>query len=398
MIVYRFTLLLIAILSVASGQATPLYCSDVQSPASGSHNTDLSQVTALQYCIIDNCTIMRIDTGQQLDIVYTTESLLIVTPIDGHTSTVIAKIDGEVSCIKYQHTSLMKDAIMGTLLGLLVLLLMMMSTYTLMVHLALKELHTLFGKLIIFYNISVLSMCGSGVALFIMHNHIVVNSQMICHTTIVIGLLTYVWVEVSATNISTHLAYVMYRCFNLKEKISDKRSKFLFQCYSAYAFITLVLIFFLVIAYDWRTGNAKYTLLPNGHCNFIDIHSYKTVYLSDAFAAINKLVQITMFIAYLVYFYKSKVSINNPQIFARYSRELFNIAIAMGATVGLSTFIWIFTAFDASYSEIIEITGNISFFVQQVVIMISFLSIKKMTNCRAYFVRQKSDLNTHALT
>ena len=86
MMAYLCSLLLIAILIVAGG-ATPLYCSDVQSPAGGSgHNTDLSQVTTLQYCIIDNCTIMRIDTGQQLDIVYTTESLLIVTPKDGHTS------------------------------------------------------------------------------------------------------------------------------------------------------------------------------------------------------------------------------------------------------------------------------------------------------------------------
>ena len=57
------SLLLIAILTVANG-ATPLYCSDVQSPADGSgHNTDPSQVTTLQYCIIDNCIIMRIDTG-----------------------------------------------------------------------------------------------------------------------------------------------------------------------------------------------------------------------------------------------------------------------------------------------------------------------------------------------
>ena len=61
------------------------------------HNTDLLQVTTLQYCIIDNCTIISIDTGQQLDIVYTTESLLIVTPKGGHTSVVIAKIDDELS-------------------------------------------------------------------------------------------------------------------------------------------------------------------------------------------------------------------------------------------------------------------------------------------------------------
>ena len=75
MMAYPCSLLFIAILIVASGP-TPLYCSDVQSPADGSgHNTDLSQVTALQYCIIDNYTIMRIDTGQQLDIIYTTESI-----------------------------------------------------------------------------------------------------------------------------------------------------------------------------------------------------------------------------------------------------------------------------------------------------------------------------------
>ena len=102
---YLCRLLLIAILAVASG-TTPLCRSDVQSPASGdSHNTDLSQVTILQYCIIDNCTIMRIDTGQQLDIVYTTESLPIVTPKDGRTSMVITKIDDELPCLGYHNTS-----------------------------------------------------------------------------------------------------------------------------------------------------------------------------------------------------------------------------------------------------------------------------------------------------
>ena len=101
------TLLLItAVLTVTSG-VTPLYCSNVQSPASGSHNTaDLSQVTTLQYCIIDNCTIMRTDTGQQLDIIYTTESLLVVTPIDDHTSMVVTKIaDDKLPCLDYVSQS-----------------------------------------------------------------------------------------------------------------------------------------------------------------------------------------------------------------------------------------------------------------------------------------------------
>jgi len=88
-----------------ASEATLLYCSDLQSPASGSHITDLPQVTTLQYCIINNCTIIRIDIGQQLDIFYTTENLLIVTLVGVHTSMVIGKIDDEMPCLKYHNTT-----------------------------------------------------------------------------------------------------------------------------------------------------------------------------------------------------------------------------------------------------------------------------------------------------
>ena len=38
---------------------------------------DHQQVTILQYCLVDNCTIMREDNGEILDI---TNSLLVPTP------------------------------------------------------------------------------------------------------------------------------------------------------------------------------------------------------------------------------------------------------------------------------------------------------------------------------
>ena len=62
-------------------------CSDQQLPASG--DDDLQQVTTLQCCLVDNCTIMMIDTGEELDIVYPTNGLIVTTPIDGHTSMMI---------------------------------------------------------------------------------------------------------------------------------------------------------------------------------------------------------------------------------------------------------------------------------------------------------------------
>jgi len=46
---------------------------------------------------------MRIDSAQQLDIVYTTENLLVVTPVGAHTSVVIGRIDDELPCLKYHN-------------------------------------------------------------------------------------------------------------------------------------------------------------------------------------------------------------------------------------------------------------------------------------------------------
>ena len=389
----------ITILSVASGQVTPLYCSDVQSPASGSHNTDLSPVTTLQYCIVDNCTIMRIDTGQQLDIVYTTESLLIITPIDGYTSTVISKIDDELSCFSKDDSKADDNMADGNWIGRfigslsLVLLITMASGYVIIAHLLFKELRTLFGKLLILYNLCVISTMSTIIAMLLMHYWIAVNSQIVCHIAMIIFMIMSTGMELFAANILTHLAYIMYRCYNLKSEISNRNSIFLFRCYNAYAFITLILFFFLTIAYDWRTGNAKYTLLSNGHCNFIDQHSYKSLFLSNIFIIINKSIQIAMFLAYLVYYYKLKAYIRNAQIPMQHNQELFRIAITMGATIGLSHFIWFLLMFDPhpQHSAIISISGTVCLLVQQGVIMASFACTEKMSDlCKTNFSRERN--------
>ena len=76
--------------------------------------------------------------------------------------------------------------------------------------------------------------------------------------------------SVITTNILYHSAYIMYRCYHMKSAMSKKRSEYLFRCYTAYAGFTLILLFFVTIAYDWRTGMDKYTILANGHCSFVD--------------------------------------------------------------------------------------------------------------------------------
>ena len=179
----------------------------------------------------------------------------------------------------------------------------------------------------------------------------------------------------------------MYRCYHLKSEISKKRSQFLFRCFTAYAAFTLILLFFVTIAYDWRTGNGKYTILTTGHCVLLDDPSYNTIFITSFVAAINKLLQIIMFSAYLVYFYKFNKNIVGPaQVSLQYNRTLFRIAIAMGGTIGLTYFISVFVLLFPEHSDITFIIGGISLFIQQTVILASLMCTKKMlTLCKAYF-------------
>ena len=254
---------------------------------------------------------------------------------------------------------------------------MMASGYVLIIHLLFKELRTLFGMLLIFYSFVVAAQCIAVIALLLTHYLITANLQIICHTIMMIYAIANIGTEAFATDVLIHLAYIMYRCHKLKSKISTKKSHYLFKWYATYVFGTLLLFAFLTISYDLITGNGKYLFLPNGRCSFFP-RSYKTAFIADAFFLINKAIQSTMFIAYLVYFYKLTQSFNNTETSPQYNLALSRIAIGMGATIDLSYFVWMVPT-DQEYSYITSISGALLLFIQQCIIMTSYLCTKKMS-------------------
>ena len=82
----------------AMTQATQYDCNNSNYYMAEAATKSMDDHQRLQYCLIDNCTIMRIDTGQQLDIAYTTQSHLVVTPADGQTSMLISKNKSRQLC------------------------------------------------------------------------------------------------------------------------------------------------------------------------------------------------------------------------------------------------------------------------------------------------------------
>jgi len=93
---------------------------------------------------------MMIDTGEELDVVYTTDSLVVATPIDGHTSIMISKLKDELPCNVPTNEDEDRTAILIVYMVVTTLVLAK-SVYVVVVHLMFKQLRNLMGKLLLLY-------------------------------------------------------------------------------------------------------------------------------------------------------------------------------------------------------------------------------------------------------
>ena len=356
------SIILLLLLLISTGSEAEATCSDQQSTGGSTEGmANVQQVTKLQYCLVDDCTIMKIDTGEKLDIVYTTDSLLIITSAGNHTSMMISKNDSPPPCLPMDTNHNDDLAPFLGQMGLLMLL-MIISGSVLITHLLSKELQNLFGKLLILYNLALCLMLVGLVTLSITHFQIKPNSQKFCRLVFFFFMQGDMSSEGLATCILAYLAYITYLGYNLRRLDSDD-SKWFYRHCRLYTIGILALFDFFILSYDLATGNGKHTILPNGHCTFIGL-DYDTMKIDQVNVTFNKMAQIVLFAIYLFYFYKlnkDRTDVSVPH--KKLSRSLLKIAIAMGATVGISQFVWLLDFFVKDTNYIIGIVGGFALLV-----------------------------------
>ena len=366
------TLLFIVTLTAVS-EVTSFRCSNQQLPASG--DDDLQQVATLQYCLIDNCTIMMIDTGERLDIAYTTDSLIVTTPTSDHTSQEIAKLDNEIHCYATAADGLHYHFTLSMVTNLLVALI---SGYVVALHLMLKKLRNLFGKVLMLYSFTVLCSQLTSFVWFMLHVKIAVNSQFACHTITVVLNVVFMCTALSATCVLILLAHFMYRSHKLQQEMSERGSKQVFIRCAIYVVGTALLVFFLTICYDVVTDSGRYTIQQDGYCVIPVDGTYKSIVLTIIIVLINKIVHVVAFIFYLYYTYKLKQDNVKQELL----RKLHRTAIAMGSTIGLSAFILILDViFTLQVPELFIGVG----LVEQLAIAVILTEKKTRLLCREYF-------------
>ena len=181
-----YSALFLLLIFTAASEAEAQECSS-QPPDDGSGIPDLQQVTTLPFCFIDECTIMRTDNGQELDIVYTSDSILVVSTTGNQTSMLNIKNEDQPAC-----ESTVPDSRTAEFVGLVVagISIALVSEYIFLVHMLYEELRNMFGKLLMLYNGALCFQCIVAVTLMITHFRIPTNSQFICQS---IFFFLYAW-------------------------------------------------------------------------------------------------------------------------------------------------------------------------------------------------------------
>jgi len=130
---------------------------------------------------------------------------------------------------------------------------------------------------------------------------------------------------------------------------------------------------FLIVVYDLKTGNGRYTIQPSGYCTVPNPEAYNTWHILSTNAVINKGTQTITFIIYIYYFYK--LSILNGITNRYHNKYLILIVMTMGASI-------------INYQVAGSIIGTIFLIIQQCVIMISFTCTPKTRwLCKELFSR-----------
>ena len=295
---------------------------------------DAPQVIRLQYCIVDNSTILRFDTGEQLNIVYTKYSTLVVMMKGSQTTIEVPRLHDELVC---SMDDLPDDIVVAIpiyiYMSVWTTLVLAITGYNIIIHLLYKRLRNPIGKLLMLYSIFLAVSCVSFFMTLTFIFKFPININYLCNTFKLVFVATDIGYEATATCILMHSMYYLQRSYKMLQ-IDPKETKVLLRRYFCYIIGTVAISLLAIVTYDVGTAEGRHF----GYCSKHDPLYYAMVTLMYIISTINSLIQITLFIIFLYYWYKMRNSRGTADY--QINKKIFRIAVAMGATISIANFIF----------------------------------------------------------
>ena len=332
-----------------------------------------------QYCIVDNSTILRLDTGEQLDIVYTSNNTLLVILNHSQTVLVLPRLYNDKLGCGIDDLSgdfvLPNSAYVSILVWSLVAL--SVSGRNIVIHVFYKKLNNPMGKLLMWYSIFLIL---RSICFFIMitlqfklssdfHNVHVCHFAKLAFITVSIGY------EAIATCILMHTAHSL-RQTDKMQPVDPSKYKIFIRCYFWYVTCTVVISMFIILTYDLGMTKRGYSR----YCDRDDPIYQNMIIVKQTIFLINKVAQIALFIIYLYYWRKLR------SFALQTDKKLFDIAIGMGATISISEFAYILSRIivlaTGNLSALLEVVGSVMLILQHCIITGLLKRLRKACSCK----------------
>ena len=338
---------------------------------------DAPEVIRLQYCIVDNSTILRLDTGEQLNIVYTKDSTLVVTMKGFQTAIEVPRLHDELVC---SMDNLPDDIVVPIpiyiYMSVWTTLVLAITGYNIIIHLLYKRLRNPIGKLLMLYSIFLAVSCVSFFMILTFIFMFPINLNYLCNTFKLVFVATDIGYEATATCILVHSMYYLRRSYKMLQ-IDPEETKVLLRRYFCYIIGTVAISLLAIVTYDVGTAEGRHF----GYCSKHDSLYHAMLTLMYTISTINSLIQIALFIVFLYYWYKMRNSRGTADY--QINKRIFRIAVAMGATISIANFFFFINWINArgngnNLSDLAETIGSVMLLLQHFIIVGSLRRVKQM--------------------
>ena len=335
---------------------------------SGSGVDAVEEMVTLQYCIINNSTILRLDTGEYLEVVYKRDSALVVTLNDLQTTMTVSRLNNEPVCsMDNSPTNIVIPTFLYVFMSVWLAIMLSVTGYNIAIHLLFKELRTSLGKLLMLYSFF---LAGQSISFFMITTlmyKFLIRLHYICYIIKMVFIATDIGYDATATCVLAHCAYHLWQSYKMIPA-NPSMEKVLSRRYFGYIFGTVVTSMCVILAYDFGINKQNFDV----SCDQDDPTFDALVKIMFTVSSINRLIQIAFFIIYLYCWNKLKISqdVTGYQM----NPKLFRIAIAMGVTITFAKLIfmlnWVIVqTTDINFSALVETIGSQILLIQHCIIV-----------------------------
>ena len=316
-----------------------------------------------QYCIVDECTIRINDSNVLLNIINNTGDWIMAT----NTTNLFTAPNNGTNCTPHQDVA---TAVYFISIIVIHCVSLILSLANIILHLIVKELRTVSGKLIIALCVLIafISLITIVLGVFqLLHLADTGNCNGFKYAAVILGI-AYESIKV---NILFHFTYLMYQSHKMSSN-TKKDKTFLCSYFICDAGVTLThVVVFLVV--DQNSDTSAFFITSEGFCDFRNLSDNFLFYYMVIALTILVLTETILFVTGIILYY-----LVNRSLCTVKGQGNVRVIFTLFSTVGLNAVIYVCLNQASHSSGVIKLGTSVATCIEQFTLLIIYLTSNKV--------------------